>query len=82
MYGIIDQKLVESSENLYEKTEACVRVCRKEGEWYEVSVGLRKGCVMSPWLFNLFMDAAMKEVSGKAGDVGGMEEILNGMLIG
>ena len=28
------------------------------------------GCVMSPWLFNLFVDAAMKEVRDKAGDVG------------
>ena len=25
---------------------------------------------MSPWLFNLFMDALMKEVREKAGDVG------------
>ena len=25
---------------------------------------------MSPWLFNLFMDAAIKEVRDKAGDVG------------
>ena len=25
---------------------------------------------MSPWPFNLFMDAAMKEVREKAGDVG------------
>ena len=49
---------------------ACVRICREEGEWFEVGVGLRQGCVMSPWLFNLFMDAAMKEVREKAGDVG------------
>ena len=46
------------------------RVCREEGEWFEVGVGLRQGCVMSPWLFNLFIDAVMKEVREKAGDVG------------
>ena len=45
-------------------------VCREEGEWFEVGVGLRQGCVMSPWLFNFFMDAVMKEVREKAGDVG------------
>ena len=57
-------------QSLYEKSEACVRICREEGEWFEVGVGLRKGCVMSPWLFNLFMDAVIKEIREKAGDVG------------
>ena len=69
MYGINGQ-LLKAVQSLYEKSEACVRVCRKEGEWFEVGVGLRQGCVMSPWLFNLFMDAVMKEVREKAGDVG------------
>ena len=30
-------------------------------EWFSVKVDLRQGCVMSPWLFNLFMDGLMKE---------------------
>ena len=71
MYGINGQ-LMKAVQSLYEKSEACVRVCREEGEWFEVGVGLRQGCVMSPWLFNLFMDAVMKEVREKAGDVGVM----------
>ena len=25
-------------------------------EWFPVNVGLRQGCVMSPWLFNVYMD--------------------------
>ena len=69
MYGINGQ-LLKAVRSLYEKSEACVRVCREEGEWFEVGVGLRQGCVMSPWLFNLFMDAAMKEATEKAGEVG------------
>ena len=69
MYGINGQ-LLKVVQSLYEKSEACVRVCREEGEWHKVGVGLRQGCVMSPWLLNLFMDAAMKEVREKAGDVG------------
>ena len=68
MYGINGQ-LLKAVQSLYEKSEACVRVCREEGEWFEVGVGLRQGCVMSPWLINLFMDAVMKEVREKAGDV-------------
>ena len=25
-------------------------------EWFPVNVGLRQGCVMSPWLFTVYMD--------------------------
>ena len=60
-------KVVQS---LYTWNKACVRVCRKEGEWFEVGVGLKQGCVMSPWLFNLFMDGVMREVREKIDDVG------------
>ena len=69
MHGINGQ-LLKSVQNLYVKSEASVRVCREEGEWFEVGVGLRQGCMMSLWQFNLFMDAVMKEVREKAGDVG------------
>ena len=24
--------------------------------WFPVNVGLRQGCVMSPWFFNVYMD--------------------------
>ena len=69
MYGINGQCL-KAVQRLYEKSEACVKVCREEGERFEVNVGLRQGCVMSPWLFNLFMDSVKKEDREKAGDVG------------
>ena len=47
MYGVRGQ-LLKAVKSLYEKSEACVRVCREESEWFEVGVGLRQGCVMSP----------------------------------
>ena len=45
-------------------------MCREEGEWFEIGIGVRWGCVMSPWVFDLFMDAAIQKVREKAGDVG------------
>ena len=47
-----------------------MRVCRQESDWFSVRVGLHQGCVMSPWLFNVYMDGVMREVRGKIGDVG------------
>ena len=69
MYGV-EGKLLRAIQSLYAESEACVRVCREEGEWFSVKVGLRQGCVMSPWLFNVFMDGVMREVREKAGEVG------------
>jgi len=69
MYGI-NGDLLKAIQSLYAESEARVRVCREEGEWFSVKAGLRQGCVMSPWLFNIFMDGVMREVREKAGDVG------------
>ena len=32
-------------------------------EWFLVNVGLRRGCVMSPWLFNVYIDGVDREVN-------------------
>ncbi len=33
-------------------------------------VGVRQGCVMSPWLFNVFMDGCMREMKCKVVNAG------------
>ena len=32
-------------------------------EWFPVNVGLRQGCVMSPWLVNVYMDGVVREMN-------------------
>ena len=33
-----------------------------ENEQFRINSSLRQGCIMSPWLFNVYMDGVMKEV--------------------
>ena len=69
MYGVNDD-LIRGIRSFYEGSEACVRVCRQESDWFSVRVGLRQGCVMSPWLFNVYMDGVMREVRERTDDIG------------
>ena len=41
-------------------SQAAVRTREGETDWFEVKCGLRKGCVLSPLLFIIFMDNTMK----------------------
>ena len=34
-------------------------------EWFPVNVGLRQGCVMSPRLFNVYMDGVFRDLNVK-----------------
>ena len=43
-------------------SRACVQVGDDVSEWFPVNVGLRQGCMMSAWLFNVDMDG-VREVS-------------------
>ena len=33
--------------------------------WFPVNVGLRQGCVMSPWLFNVYIDGVVREMNDR-----------------
>ena len=69
MYGV-GGKLLGAVKSLYVGSRACVRVGDEVSEWFPVRVGLRQGCVMSPWLFNLFMDGVMREIRKNVYDTG------------
>ena len=56
-------KIIESSAEFYVDSRACVRVRNDVSEWFPINVGLGQSCVMSPWLFNLYMDGVVREVN-------------------
>ena len=41
---------------------AYIRVKGGESELFRIDSGVRQGCITSPWLFSVYMDAVMKEV--------------------
>ena len=47
-----------------------MRVGNQKSDSFQVKEGLRQGCVMSPWLFNVFMDGVVREVNIKVGERG------------
>lgn len=61
MYGV-DSYLVQALKSLYEGSSACIRINGAYTDWFEISMGVRQGCVASPWLFNLFMDSCLSEL--------------------
>ena len=62
VYGV-GLKLLKALESFYVDSRACVRVGNDVSEWFPVNVGLRQGCVMPPWLFNVYMDGMVREVN-------------------
>ena len=41
----------------------CLGGINDVSEWFPFNVGLRQGCVMSSWLFNVYMDGVVREVN-------------------
>ena len=62
VYGV-GENLLKAVQSFYIDSSACVQVGNYVSEWYPIDVGLRQGCVMSPWLFNVYMDGVVREVN-------------------
>ena len=69
-YGV-PQQLVEIIEDLYAGTWCHVRTTDGTSQDFEVKTGVRQGCVLSPIVFNCFLNRILKEVAGTLG--GGLQ---------
>ena len=58
----IPNKLVEIIKNLYDKTEFSIIAGGELSDWFPVNIDLRQGYIMSPNLFNIFLEYLMKGV--------------------
>ena len=64
----IPEDLIQLLEDLYRKTVSAVRVDGELTEWFKVTVGVRQGCNLSPYLFNLILEAMMIEALKNGND--------------
>jgi hypothetical protein len=58
----IGSKIVNIIEQLYDQTECVVVINGHITQWFTVTVGVRQGCLLSPILFNIFLEFVMNEL--------------------
>jgi hypothetical protein len=58
----ISSKIVNIIKNLYLDTKCAVVIDGQITNWFTVNVGVRQGCLLSPTLFNIFLEYVMKEL--------------------
>ena len=57
----ISANLVRTIEQLYDKATSAVQMNGSIGEWFRTTVGVRQGCLLSPTLFNIFLEQIMSD---------------------
>ena len=54
-------KPLSGIKSMYVDSSACVRV-KGESKQFRIDCWVRQGCILSPWLLNVYMDGVVKEV--------------------
>jgi hypothetical protein len=60
-YHNIPGKLTSLIKNLHSQATSAVRVGADISAWFRQTVGVRQGCILSPNLFNLFLEHLLRE---------------------
>ena len=57
----INASIIRAIEKLYHNAQSAVLFNGSTGEWFRTTVGVRQGCLLSPTLFNIFLERIMCE---------------------
>ena len=63
------QKIVDIIESMYNNTECAVRIDGKLTEWFKVLNEVRQDCILSPTLFNVFLEFVLDELESLQNDL-------------
>ena len=58
----VSGKLLNGIKSMYLNSLACERLKGDDSKCFLIDSDVRQGCIISPWLFNVYMDAVIKEV--------------------
>jgi hypothetical protein len=58
----VPEHLIVLIKSLYKKREAAVQTEYGNTEWFEVIKGVRQGCILSPYLLNMYSEYILKRV--------------------
>ena len=59
---IVGNNLIHVMQRLYERATSAVFINGNIGDWYHTTVGVRQGYILSPTLFNIFLERIMSDV--------------------
>ena len=68
-YGI-DGDLLDMIKLLYRNTRAAIRVGEGRTEEFSLKAGVKQGCVLSPLLFNIYLDFVVRQALKRFGEAG------------
>ena len=57
----ISTNLIQVIKNLYNKATSAVLFNSSIGDWFRTTAGVRQGCLLSPTLFNIFLERIMTD---------------------
>ena len=57
----INANLIRMIQNLYDMATGTVYLNNSIGDWFRTTVGVRQGCVLSPTLFNIFLETIITD---------------------
>ena len=59
----VSNKMLTALKSLYKNVKCTVRINGRQSDWFSVGTGLKQGCILSPLLFNGYINDLVKKLN-------------------